>query len=396
MKNVIGTPARGESFFSRTQIIQDIIDLLETSNLQIAAPRRIGKTSILFHLLDNKVHDYVYVYVDTEAIDDENEFFKKVIKEIFRSEEIKQSGTFKRLLQQGHKFLKRVKSISVLGHEVEFTDGGDSINYKEDLVNLLMSLELDNKAGLIILLDEFPQTVQNIIEKEKGDMAAARRFLQSNREIRLHPDVLPRVKFIVTGSIGLNHTVAAIESSAFINDLASVEVGPLSRKEANDFLRRLLSAKTLRISDEAAAFLFERLEWLIPFHIQLAVQELISLARAAGQQEITADLINQAFDAIIQARNNNHFEHYYSRLKKQFKNIQLDFVLEVLNLLAEKGTASRGELYDISTKYQLQSHWRQIIDVLVYDGYINNIGDHNTYRFNSPVVRMWWHKFICK
>lgn len=396
MKNVIGPPARGVSFFPRTQIVNEILALLETSNLQIVAPRRIGKTSILFFLLDKKLQDHIYVYVDTEAVDEENEFFKKVLKEILRSEAVRQSSRIKKFVEQGNRFLKRIKSIHVLGQEVAFEDNSDGVDYKEDLLNLLIGLELDDSAKLVILLDEFPQTIQNILDRNNGNSEPAKKFLQSNREIRLHPEVLSKVKFIITGSIGLNHTVAAVECSAFINDLASLEVGPLSKQEAADFLQQLLTTKELAITAETSHYLFDRLEWLIPFHIQLAVQEIMSMARLHSVKDVTPDLIDQAFHAIIQARNNNHFEHYYSRLRKQFKGSELEYVRDVLDALALSGTIKKAEIFGISAKHDLQSRWRTIIEVLVYDGYINNIGDHNVYRFNSPIVRMWWQKFICK
>ena len=81
MKNIIGSPARGDSFFPREREIQKILNSLNNgNNLQIAAPRRIGKTSILFHLMDNKIGNYVYTYIDTEAINTESGFFKKLLK----------------------------------------------------------------------------------------------------------------------------------------------------------------------------------------------------------------------------------------------------------------------------------------------------------------------------
>ena len=82
MKNVIGTPARGDSFFPREREVRKIISRLKNgNNLNLAAPRRVGKTSILYYLLDNKEADYVYVYVDTEAVNNEQDFFKKIFRQ---------------------------------------------------------------------------------------------------------------------------------------------------------------------------------------------------------------------------------------------------------------------------------------------------------------------------
>ena len=81
MKNIVGPPARDQNFFQRNREIEKIKSRIEAgNNLQIAAPRRIGKTSILFYLLDNHISDYIYVYIDTERVDNEQEFYKKLFE----------------------------------------------------------------------------------------------------------------------------------------------------------------------------------------------------------------------------------------------------------------------------------------------------------------------------
>lgn len=54
MKNIIGSPARGKDFYQRKREVEKIISSLSNgNNIQITAPRRVGKTSILWYLLDN-------------------------------------------------------------------------------------------------------------------------------------------------------------------------------------------------------------------------------------------------------------------------------------------------------------------------------------------------------
>jgi AAA+ ATPase superfamily predicted ATPase len=395
MKNVIGTPARGDSFFPREREVRKIISRLKNgNNLNLAAPRRVGKTSILYYLLDNKEADYVYVYVDTEAVNNEQDFFKKILKEIIKVEDISNSGKLKKLFEEGHKFLGRIKGLKFMGYGIDLADTDTAVDYKEDVIHLLSGIELENEKKIVILIDEFPQTIINIVEANGGSIAQAKRFLQSNRELRMHPEINRRVRFILTGSIGLNHTVVSIDSSAFINDLNSVEMEPLSQEEAEEFLSQLLSSKGLSIGAETLKYILNIIEWLIPFHIQLLVQEIGNIASKGA--EITNSLVDKAFDNIIQIRNSNHFEHYSSRLRKQFKNPELPFVLEVLDKLAKDSVIKKAVVFNLSVKHDLEGKWRHVLEVLVYDGYINNAGDVETYRFNSSLVRLWWKNFICK
>lgn len=394
MKNVIGTPARGDSFFPRHQEISRVLEKLDDgNNLNIAAPRRVGKTSILLNLLDNNKGGYTYVYVDSEDVDSEAEFFKRILQELLKTEEIRNCRKLKSLFESSHKFLSKVRSIKVMGQGVEFAEAETITDPKEDLINLLSGLELDESKGLVILLDEFPQTIQNIIDKHPQDLGPVRKFLQANREIRQNPEVSRKVRFILTGSIGLNHTVAEIGMTAFINDLNSVELGQLTEVEALRLLDELLRPKGIAMGEETRQYLLKRVEWLIPFHIQLMVQEI--LAAASPGSTINIQLVDRAFEAILQQRNENHFNHYYSRLKKQFKGVEFTFAEELLDTLAKTGMLGKAELFDLAVKHGLDQRWRNIINILIYDGYLSPFG-LDGYRFNSPIVRMWWQRFICK
>lgn len=360
------------------------------NNIQIAAPRRVGKTSILFYMLDNLVEGYRYVYVDTESIDSEQEFYKKILKEILKLDSMGSAAS--RFIKAAGSLARKIKSIRVVGQEIEFYDRDQDVSYYDDLVHFLSGIQLEENRKLILLIDEFPQTIQNILNT--NGLNGAIRFLQSNRTLRLDPDIVNKVRFIYTGSIGLNHTVAAIDSTAFINDLNTLEIDPLSKQEACSFLVELLGTKGVAIKPAAIDHLLEKLEWLIPFHIQLLVQELLS--QDFSNHSIDTTHIDQAFEQIIATRNDNHFAHYHSRLKMQFKGEELKYALEILKIMAESNTISLTQLYDQSARFNIESQYRKIVEILVYDGYINNLGDKEIYRFNSPVVRLWWLKFICK
>jgi len=234
MKNVVGTPARGENFFQREREVQKILTSLRNeNNIQVAAPRRVGKTSILFHMLDNRIEGYRYVYVDTESVDSEEGFYKKLLREILKLESMESAA--ERLMKAAGKFARKIKSIKVVTVGVELQEEDQGVSYYDDLAHFLSGFEPGEDGKLILLIDEFPQTILNIVSLHGAD--AAIRFLQSNRALRLNPEIAAKVRFIYTGSIGLNHTVAAIDSTAFINDLNTLEVGPLSEDEG----RRLLA-----------------------------------------------------------------------------------------------------------------------------------------------------------
>ena len=174
----------------------------------------------------------------------------------------------------------------------------------------------------------------------------------------------------------------------------STDVEPLSRREATELVTMLLLEKRIAITDDCVTYLLDKIKWLIPFHIQLAVQEIIVLSREAFG--LTNETIDQAFNQMVDSRNHNHFEHYYSRLKTHFKGGDFKFAEAILNIMAVEGMISKGGIYDQAVAFQVNDRLRQIIEILTYDGYVNNNADIQFYEYNSPLVRLWWGKFICK
>jgi hypothetical protein len=392
MKNIIGQPARRENFYKRTREVQRISESLSNgNNLQITAPRRVGKTSILWHLLDNDIENRNYVYVDTESIDNEDDYYKKLLTEIVRNPKIAHSGKLTKVIsEKSNYFFKKVKCINVLGNGIELNHDEKHKSYYDELFHFLTGYAQSENIELVLLIDEFPQTIENI---KKNDGESSVKFLQSNRALRMNPDLNGKVKFIYTGSIGLNYTVAKINATATINDLNSIEVGPLNKDEAIDLFTKLLMASGRGTDEAAGLFLLEKIQWYIPFHIQLIVQEII--AQTEKGAEVTQEVVERSINSIIDLRNQNHFEHYNSRLKSQFKGNEFKYADELLKLIAQNGSMNKAEAFDLSAKYELESEYKRIIQTLMYDGYINLTGDTQHYQFNSPIVKLWWLKFIC-
>lgn len=393
MKNIIGNPARGNNFFPRVREVQKIIESLDNgNNLQITAPRRVGKTSILWHLLDNQVADHHYIYVDTESITNEQDFYKKLLQEILKHDEVagsqKMVDAFK---EKRNRFFKRLKSIKIFNTGIEFDHTEVAKDYAEEFKDFISGYVLTHRQVLVLLIDEFPITVENIREHHGAKEAIA--FLQKNREIRLIPDLNGMIKFLYTGSIGLNQTVSNMNASATINDLNTIAVGPLTIEEATSFFKQLLLSASRRSDDADTQYLLDFIQWHIPFHIQLITQEIIDIT--AKDSIIDQAIIDTAIKNIINSKYHNHFDHYHGRLSKQFKNGQLLFTEEILRKIAEHGVITRIEIQDIAAKFNTIDSYRGVLETLMHDGYIHNNDNPKEYRFISPILKHWWEKFIC-
>ena len=384
MRNKVGNPARGEDFFIRKTLIDKAWDYIESGkHILIVAPRRVGKTSLMFHLLDNPKDNYPFLYLITESINNENEFFRRIVNKALKIDLVKSSQKIITFLE------KNMPSIKKVGPDgIEF-GVQEEHNYLEILTRILKSISSDGKK-LIIMLDEFPETLENIIADD-GE-GAGRHFLQSNRELRQDPELADHIQLIYTGSIGLENVASRLNSTKNINDLSRLVIPPLSTEEAKTFINLLLENVPFTLSDSLINYILEKIEWLIPFYIQLILEALTYLQRNEKAETITEAMIDRSFNEMLKER--NHFEHWHTRLRASFKGNEYNFLKELLNIASENNKITSKEIINLAVKYRLEDTYKDLLGALVYDGYINNNDDRNIYRYNTPVLRMWWRQNV--
>jgi len=390
MKNSVGQAVRGNDFWKRINELASIWSAIERgSHVLLVAPRRVGKTSIMFNLQDEPKEGHIVVYIDTESADSENEFWQKLFNTLLEEEFI---SKLKKYTKKFGSFLEnlKIRKMSTNGQEfgIEFNDGF-VVDYATAFEKLIGELDTDKK--LIIMIDEFAQTVENIIRYE--DENSAQKFLRTHRALRQNKNLTNKVTFIYAGSIGLESVVTKMNASKLINDLNSIKVKPLSHDEGITFTQTLCENTSLHMDEETIALLLEKIEWLIPFYIQLLIQELTIISREEQEAIINNEMIDRAIERALGHR--HLFDHWRSKLKDGFKKEGYLFAKEILNSICEEDTMSTLKIRNKATKHELEEDYaREIIHSLEYDGYITKYEDGKTYRFNSPILKLWWYKNV--
>ncbi len=389
MRNIVGKPVSGSDYFEREAITNRIYRRLDTgANLFLAAPRRVGKTSIMYYLQDHPREKYAFIYVNTEPIDETEEYFKRLFEGLLNSEAVtrtvKRSQKAKNLFER---VTERVKKIGLFGVEIEL-DGRREGKYSEEFADLMRNLEPDGFA-IVIMVDEFPSTVENI-RKKHGEVSAIH-FLKLNRAMRQESS--DGIQFIYTGSIGLPAIVNRLDTPESINDLNEIEIPPLSEDEGRAFAKALLDNVKIPFEPAAIDYLLERVRWLMPFFIQISVQELIEEYESSNRP-IDRAVVDAAFEKIVNRRNNIHFESYYQRLEAAFSENDYHVALQILNAVAGIEKLPEDALFVNVKSEEDTRRIRSILDTLEYDGYINRM--NGSFRFNSPILQRWWNRYIPK
>ena len=393
MKLSIGKTATGEDFFLRNDIVAEIYEALNEGNhLLISAPRRVGKTSIIHYIKDNPTEEYYCVYVDTEDVTDSQTFFKVLLKAIF---DIENKSRYQKSIEKAGKTIKgffdKIDTVDVGGFfSIDF-NGKDSedVNYYEKFKDFLEKVDLDNRK-ILLMVDECPVTIEHI-KDEQGEQAA-RNFLKQNRAIRQNDKYNQKIKFIYTGSIGLLSVVKKLNATADVNDILSYKLRPLTLTESLNLCHTLLKSYQIEADEKVLKYLLqEKIEWLIPFHIQLSIKEIRDLYRLEAQK-VNKAFIDKAFNELI-LNGDIYLDHYRGRLSKVFNRDELTLVHEILKKLTENQAINEAELYDLAVKNHLETSFKNILMTLEYDGYIVENTDKK-WRFYSPILKKWWSKNV--
>lgn len=393
MRNIVGQSVSGEDFFKRPFIIKKIKRSFENGNhIYLSAPRRVGKTSIMNHLREMEWEGWSFVYEITESVGSTEEFYKLLSKKLLESDAIskvkKASNKFEKVVQ---KLVNHIHiTVKVPFVEIE-TQGTETVKFTTEFERLLEELDLGDEK-LVFLIDEFPKTIENIMERES--YAEALRFLQVFRDLTHNPKIEGKVQFLLTGSIGLPPIVKKLGGLHLITMFNVIDVPPLILEDAKGLLLKLLNHQEVLVKDEAVAYILKKLDWLIPFHVQLAAQELIDVFEST-EKSIDIALAEKAFEQILHHRNSIYFEIYRERLVKNLTIPDYKFADEILKIIAQKDSIDKLVLNDLAFKLGVESTWQATIESLMYDGFINNHQDASLYRFNSSILKLWWQKYVC-
>jgi uncharacterized protein len=378
MKNIVGQTPRGDDFYPRDTVLNRIYRRLESGNhLYLSAPRRSGKTSIMRALEDRPREGFVFIYLNVEDCNLQEDYFRLLAEALEKSDALgklaKIGESTKNVLRN---FLDRIKRVKIAGFEMETGAFGAKPTYFEAFEALLHELPTDHHT-IVIMVDEFPVAVENIAKHQGPD--AAVRFLHANRALRQRAET--GIRFVYTGSIGLPNVARKLDPSPTINDLNIIEIPQLIQAEGLDMSRRIFATYGIALEEQVVLYMLEEIKWLMPFFIQLVIQLLIDESEST-QMPVSAEMVDDVLKKAANHRNNIYFSSYYDRLSKTLPEDQCVVAKGILARIATEGQALR-------TAFD-QPGAQSILEALEYDGYIHEY--EGVFRFNSPILRMWWKK----
>lgn len=409
IESSVGRPVRGINFFDREQEQRLLWRHLETSHVLLLAPRRVGKTSLLYRLMDTaKDHGRRAVYVSVADARTEDDVVRKLIAALAGHPDSPkiwkrlEKGPFKRFIAR----LLPTVTAGPISVELDKTAPEVGAEGWQRLAEAVAEAIAAVGEPWVILVDELPIFVLNLLRQDggpDGPVARTRHFLNWFRHLRnptqppgqLRPDGGAALRWVVAGSIGLDAVVARARLGDTINDLALLPLGPFSPAVADDFLEALATSYGLALTAETRLRLAERAGWLIPFYLQVLFSRLHDLVAETGLTPSPA-LVDRVVDELLTPAYRAYFDYWRQRLTEELGRPDDQRALALLACVAERGEADRVALDHTLSEHIPEPTERQrtltfLLEVLENDGYLTNeAGPPRTWRFRSALLREYW------
>jgi len=394
---VNGSPPRGEDFFDQEELIETIWSYLKKDNVLLTAPRRFGKTGAMYKLFDEPRHGFIPIYIDVESIDSTSEFMVELIARLIKDSHFRQiATTIWTETRKFGKFLRNLPAKIEIGTlKVEIRENTDIqkkwLDYGEHLKSLLSKEE----NPLLLIIDEFPIMVNNLLQ-DKKNREEAKKFLRWFRSIRIAPGT--KARFVIGGSINLISTLDHYGLVDTVNEIPMVKLKPFTREVAERFIAEIFAGQDLAVTDEVKETILNLVGIPIPYILSVLLTAILNNARIK-KCEVTPDIVKEAFeDDLLTGSTSVVFQHYRSRIDQYpyYSKLEARAAKEILGDLSRTDKPIKKEtLYQVflktanlSPNTQSKEAFLQLMNKLDNDFYITSTDD--TYAFYSRVLKVWW------
>lgn len=358
--------------------------ILERQGLVLSAERRVGKTHIAIKMLEQARPEFVVFYQDLEGVHSVRELLRSIY------------GTVERALSKSDRWKARLaKWATLLPQRI----GGIDLTSLDAAWPALLSTAFDDLVDIaadqtiLLIWDEFPLMLYNISKRE-GERVAIE-LLDHLRALRQRH--CNKLRFLLTGSIGLHLVLRTLQRSGNandpVNDLYSATVPEMPEQDTLKLAMALLKEiKADPKEMDAMARSIHRSVGGFPYYVHHVVDQLQQLQRVVTHVDVEA-----AIDALVyDSQDPANFRYYLSRISTHYDPIDKDVAFAVLDVISRRNNPIWLEeiinLVRHKTHSVADEHVRAVLNLLVTDHYLQKqkFGDQMGYGFRWTLVKRWW------
>lgn len=397
---VVGGVARNDDYYFRQTFVGDVWNSLAKDNVLLLAPRRTGKTSVMYYMLDNPQNGYRVIHLNVEDLETPAEFYLSLIDAINDH----QPEYLKRLSSSWGLFKNigsRLEEIGFLDFKIKLRQAVDWEQDWKELAQQLIEKVIAADEPVLFIIDELPDMLSAMAEDSPDNL---KEFLHHFRKIRTNPQGSDKIRWLMGGSVNIRGTLDEFGLIKQINDLKTEILPPISEQEVTSFVSMMLDERGVQYDKTLIPRIFTLLGNPIPYFLQLFTQELFRYWRREKPGVLNASHAENVFQhALLGEAAHDKLQHYYSRIQLYYPQDMHEAAYTLLDTLAlsasgisEKGLLSlyqkqQLERSEKQTTRQIQRAFKRLLLRLESDFYISE-QDNGHYGFNSYLLKTWWCK----
>lgn len=392
VNNIVGSTVQDEDFFDRKRELARLSERLEVDNVLLLAPRRVGKTSLMYRLRDDaRRRGDLAIYLSVSDVTTEFALIQKLYEAAQTLAPAKKAiiGIGKGPLGR---FVKRIKRLGFMSASIELID--DAQDQWAELGNALARVLNQLEKRCLLLIDELPVFVLALLRQDPT-AGRARTFLNWFRQLRIDPLTSKRIRWLIAGSIGLDTVTQRMHLSDTINDLYLFnDLGAFSDDVADAFLDELGKSYHIPLSRPVKRHIRSRIGWLIPYHLQIF---FAALRDHCGDRDSKPGLaaVDRAYETLLSPGKKAYFDYWSQRLAEELGPPDDLQALDLLNAVARNPDGEAQEILRSILRRHIpkdderrDQHLRYLLDALTSDGYL--VLDSGRYQFRSFLLRDFW------
>ncbi len=355
------------------------------TNISMFAPRRLGKSWLMKNLLLKEANckGWHPVYSDLQNANSYQKAILCLIQDIQ-----KYGGLSENLIN-----LAKAKFKEILQGDIKTPKDIFSQIDPEYLLDAVLSNlnARSEEKPVLIMLDEITICASNIMKISEVDGCL---LLNTLRKAR---DAHPEIRWMLTGSIGIDHFSKQHQVSGAFNNLHPFLIEPFEQEIAIDFVddccqHRVVTPFTL--GTETHHYLQKRLGWLSPYYLEKLCLKIKPSAKLKGGPAANIADIDKACETLLQHPHNLVFSGWPDHLERNIPDSIRPICKGVLNYLSD---SEEGESRD-TIRMQLEPEYtkeriREALIILKNDGFLVKDQKSGKFRFVMQLLANYWQEY---